>query len=85
MQVNTKRVSTEKAFEPFTLTITIENRKEAEIFHNIFNHAGVCNYMVNHAGLNGSDIREAVERAGKVTITNWPEFLNYIDGKPEGE
>ncbi len=82
------RVSTHKIlkpilpkFEPFKIVFTIETRKEAEAFHNLFNYAPVCNVIENNSNITGCDIRAVIEKEVKgLGVTNWEEFLVYFRG-----
>ncbi len=66
-------------FQPFKLEFTIETRREAEAFHNLFNYYPICKLLKVETNITGDKVRKALENAiPNLKITNLSEFLDYF-------
>ncbi len=67
-------------FNPVVLRFEFKTLKEAQVIHNLFNYAPICDYIENNTDTTGEEIREAIEKVVPdfKSCVNWGEFLGYF-------
>ncbi len=67
----------EPEFEPLQITITLENEKQMEALHAVFNYTPVCEYLRSH-GISPDAIRDFFSQRSFNRYGEQISFVNYV-------